>query len=142
MQTVNFFLKFKIGHCHGQSMEMRIEVNDALVVDVREFDQTDYEITLPVMLPGIVKISLAGKDMSKDTILDDRGGIVEDKFIKVVQARFGHVSIDEHQLFKLCECDFQSGKKHDTYWGEPGEVTMRFSTETVVEWHLRNLING
>lgn len=81
---------------------------------------------------NIVKITTYGKDMSKDTLVDNLK-IIKDKHIRIKEMRIGGVRFMEHEVNDLL---------FDPYIGQNKSIEIDLPTKSnLVRWYLRKKEN-
>jgi len=87
--------------------------------------------------PSIFTLDISGKGVS-DTIIDDDGNIIKDKFISVSTLVVDNLRVSQHLLSKIFELttpDNQRIVSH--YWGFNGTVKLDMNASDALEWHLK-----
>jgi hypothetical protein len=125
---------------HNGSMNMLMYVNDELIADYKNTTQETFELSVDVVLPCRFKFILSNKNSNTDTLVDNQGQILADKFIVLKQFFLARVEIPTHKLQATCEYTTDQGIFYDTYWGFNGQAVVDFPYGSAVEWHLRSQI--
>lgn len=123
-------LYFKFGQVRGEYMS--VHVNGVAVVP--DSDENAM-ITLCVDFPCELLITLDGKDNNTDTIVDNDGNIVQDKFVQLTEARVDRIIVNNHFLQKwpVINDSFIT-----CYFGFNGQVSLKFDEPTGFHWLLKN----
>ena len=82
MPQSNFIIDLTIGQFAGQTMSLQIQANNTIVYDNVSPDQPKITVEFKCELPARITFDVAGKQPF-DTLLDELGKIVEDKFVRV-----------------------------------------------------------
>lgn len=133
--TAEFKVTLDVGECNG-FMRTEWYANDQLVADVMPTSTDPIDVCFNLTLPGTVKIVLSGKNMNTDTLVDDSGKTVKDKFIKIKQMSLARHPISEHVYMNLCNVTTEQGIFTTAYFGFPGTVKISFNEADPILWHL------
>lgn len=124
-------LKFEFGIVNGQMMS--IKVNDTDVIDG--------QITLDITLPSAIRIKFSGKN-NNDTVMDENGNIIEDKFIKIEKFLLDDILVPDwilHEKFSY------TTDKHDelplSFIGHNGSAIIDIPEDDVFKFY-RRLMRG
>ena len=128
-------MSLEFGVCNG-SMIADIYSNEILVTTIknaRDEVLIDFETDLPAKL----KIAVSNKDNSLDTLLDDSGLVIQDKYVKLTRLSVGYIPVSSGVLFNICRYTPEHGAEcNNTYWGFNGIATIDISKSDSLDWHL------
>ena len=133
MIYTDFYMRFKFGISNG-SMTMDIYQDKELV---KSFSNVNEELVIfehPIRMGSQLNINLSNK-FGRDTVVQD-GKIVADKFVQLKEMRLGKIPISETILFKICKYHANNQTTIDTYWAFNGQVSISFTQESFIKWHL------
>lgn len=94
-------------------------------------------VNLTVDIPKKLVFTFKGKQ-GEDTVLDDQGLIVRDKYVKINSMSVGFVPIDQNLLYSLCRYTRNNETVNDTFFGFNGELTIDINRDDAILWHLLN----
>jgi hypothetical protein len=126
-------LYFKFGAVHNAYMSAHIV--DATGTRPITKDKNDHAmVETMVDFPGELLILLDGKNNNTDTLIDDSGNIIQDKFIQLTQVKVDRMAVSDHFLQKwpLVNDSFVS-----TYFGFNGQVRLQFNEPNSFYWLLK-----
>lgn len=132
--NLKFFLEF--GRCNG-SMSLNISDNDhqlGFLENVNGIKEFNYEISLP----NKINLHLSNKNTKTDTKIDLQGGIIADKYVKLISMSLGGIPINSMNLFKICRYTVNGQIDFNTYWGFNGLVEIEFNEINFLKWHLKS----
>jgi len=99
----------------------------------------DFDIDLPCTLNVLVN----GKDNSKDTVVDDKGNILEDKFIRIDKICLDNKPLNDNALPKFCKLVTNDSKTIvSNYIGFNGMVSLdlNYSDSLVAHISIQKLL--
>lgn len=122
-------LYFKFGAVHDSYMTVTVNGVTA-VPDHNEQAQ----IETSIIFPGELIIELSGKNNNTDTLVNDAGEIVQDKFVQLTQVRVDRMTVNDHFLQKwpLVNDLFTT-----TYFGFNGQAKLMFDAPSSFHWLLK-----
>lgn len=127
-------LTFEIGHLNGLSMSLRFN-ND------QQYDQFDDKIfyyTTSIHFPTTIVIDVFNKG-PQDTVVDQTGNIIADKYIKLIGIELDGVSADNYYLNeKIVLVKSNNEIVNSSYWGFNGTVTLNFNETNSFYWILHS----
>lgn len=130
-------LEFNIGEIDGKSMCMEIDNN------VYSNLYNGFKYSTSLTFPNVINITLSGKGKN-DTIIDDNGNIIDDKFIQLTKLIVDGIPVDEIYLKThiILHTDDNMIVKSN-YWGFNGKVTIEFNEPNAFLWliHTQNAID-
>jgi hypothetical protein len=122
-------LFFKFGAVHDSYMT--VTVNGVPILPDHN-EQAMIEIS--VEFPSELIIELGGKNNNTDTLLNDAGEIVQDKFVQLTQVRVDRMNVNDNFLQKWPKVNdsFTS-----TYFGFNGQAKLTFDAPSSFHWLLK-----
>jgi len=127
----NLTLEFEIGFLNDHNM--------SLIIDGKLFDSfssPDFVYTKQIELPTAVCIEVRGKGKN-DTLVDDNGLIVKDKYILLKNIRLDGVSCDPVYCHKAITLNTGTDKIKSPYWGFNGFVQIDFNESNGFRWLIK-----
>jgi hypothetical protein len=125
---VNIELSFEFGEVNGV---MSVDLN----INRENIKVTPENKTVQVLttLPTAVIISINGKKPN-DTIVDENGNIIADKYVKLTDIKFDYFPVNEIFLHQKIKFNTENhGIITTSYFGFNGEVILNFNASTVLE---------
>ena len=122
-------LYFKFGAVHNAYMS--VHVNGCPVVPGANERSM---ISIPISFPGELIIELSGKNNNTDTLVNDAGEIVQDKFVQLTQVRVDKMTVNDYFLQKwpIVNDSFAT-----TYFGFNGQAKLTFDAPSSFHWLLK-----
>ena len=107
-------------------------------------DKDYLTVDLIVNWPGTVCIFLSGKDLEKDTQVDQHGNILANKYVKLKGVKVLNMELIEPAIYRFC--NFRSSDmppKSDIFWDRNGIARLDFNEKNPMRWNLRinNMLN-
>ncbi len=135
--TTTIKFRFKIGRYLNTTMSLKVQVNKEILLDVDQFLQDWHELEFSTTLPLTVEFETMGK-MPGDTIVDNDGNILQDKFISIEQMSVDGIWIKqwilESKLFENTTSDIKTnylGQNGITRFQIPYSDIMQFWLDTI-----------
>ena len=131
-------LQMHVSVLKQKSMTIKITSNHRqdLFADL-EHGLFEYETSLT--FPDQILITLDGKGPN-DTVVDDKGNIVEDKFIQLLDINVDGLSCNPHFLHHRIFLTTNSGQTvQSNYWGFNGTVLLDFLQPNSFFWALESV---
>lgn len=122
-------LCFKFGSVHDSYMTVTVN-GVAAVPDHREQACIETSVTFP----GELIIELSGKNNNTDTLVNDAGEIVQDKFVQLTQVRVDKMTVNDHFLQKW---PVVNDSFNTTYFGFNGRAKLTFDAPSSFHWLLK-----
>lgn len=128
------------GECNG-FFDLKIFDQQQTVQLNPEFKQGINEIILDLDLPNTLFFDLQGKNHDCDTEVDDKGNIIRDKYLKVIEFLVDNkpVKSDKTKQMFILQSE-NNGEIHSSYWGFNGKVELDLTYESALDFHLSNLL--
>jgi len=131
MAHTNIKLELEFGESNGL---MVTRAND---VDITPDSAGIHTINVTIDIPGKLVITFDGKQ-GRDTILDDRGQIASDKYVKIKNMSIGFVPVGQNLMYSLCRYERNNEIVNDIFFGFNGELTIHIDNDDAITWHLLN----
>jgi hypothetical protein len=122
-------LCLKFGEVDGAYMSVRINETDILPDDD---GQATVDVT--VSFPGEIIIELYGKNNNTDTLVNEAGEVIKDKFVQLTHVNVDRISVNNHFLQKwpMVNDSFVT-----TYFGFNGQAKLTFDAPSSFHWFLK-----
>lgn len=130
-----------LSNCHLKIHLEFTEVNESCMsVVIQVQDQTSdlspdapgfYVFEHDISLPETVNLVFSGKDMNRDTVLDESGAIIKDKCVIIRKITLDGFAVDKFYLQKHLELDNGSDKIRSNYVGHNGSMALVFDRQNV-----------
>lgn len=119
------------------SMSAKFFTKQNNIFNLLEFKQGLNIVEFDIVLPNSLYIFLDGKDNNCDTVVNDNGEIIQDKFLRIEDILLDLKPIDKNILYKMCKCQTTKGEViHSNHLGFNGIVTLDFNYATSLVTHL------
>jgi len=125
---------FEIGHYNG-TMSLDIVVNGRNILHKGSFESDRYSFATEVEWPCLVELQVSGKNQNQDTLVDESGQVVKDKYIKLLNLQVGGI---ESRLNNIT-LQTDTTELTNTYFGFNGTVPINFDGPDSFMWHLKQL---
>jgi hypothetical protein len=135
----NITLGLEFGLCNG-SMTIEIYQDELLIKKLENITTTTNNVSLKIDFPSQLKIVLSNKNHNTDTILDNNGSIINDKYVILKHLTVGTIPIKIDVLFRLCQYykNQNNNPVNDTYWGFNGVAIIDFNSDNFIKWCLKH----
>lgn len=132
MLTTNISFKLEFSESNGV---MSVSINGT---NVTPDSGSNVVFLQEVILPSQIEILLTGKSL-KDTVLDEKGNILIDKYVKLSNMSIGNIPINKSLLFNICEYtpDGELESIKDTFYAFNGKVLINIDEDDFIKWHLK-----
>jgi hypothetical protein len=126
-------LSFEIGRLRDQSMGLEfINAGNTQRFDSLDDDTFVYETT--ITFPTSMTIRVFNKQRN-DTLVDEQGNIIKDKYIKLLDIQVDGVSCSPYYVSKYVILNTADGRALTTnYWGFNGTVLLDFTEDNSFYW--------
>ena len=124
---VPLYLKFR--EVDGSYMSVRINNTD-VSPDIN--GQAAVDVT--VSFPGEIIIELHGKNNNTDTLVNEAGEVIKDKFVQLSHVNVDRIPVNNHFLQKwpMVNDSFVT-----TYFGFNGQAKLTFDAPSSFHWFLK-----
>jgi hypothetical protein len=126
-----------VGECNGY-MNSQWFVDGIPVADIKPTTNDDISVCFDVKLPCTITVLLSEKNMSTDTVIDNAGNVIQDKFISFKKLSLARMPVPEHIFKNFCNYEIENQTLNTTYCGFPGKLTIKFDEEDPIVWHLKH----
>jgi len=135
----NITLGLEFGLCNG-SMTIEIYQDESLIKKLENITTTTNNVSLDIDFPSQLKIVLSNKNYNTDTIVDNNGSIINDKYVILKHMMIESIPIKIDVLFNICQYykNQTDDPVNDTYWGFNGFAIIDFDSEHFIKWCLKH----
>ena len=139
MNYTKLKLSIEVGLSNG-SMNVEIYSNQQLLANYTDITSNNIELSTDVSLPCHLTFNISNKNPAIDTIVNQQGDIVSDKFMILKGLSLGNIPVQPSLLFAICNycVDGQYISKYDTYWAFNGKVVIDLLNDNFIQWHLEH----
>lgn len=131
--NTNINMELEFGVYHG-SMIVDIYENDRFLLRVDNSTTVNTSIKLPCDLNFV----LSNKNQKLDTLVDETGNVIADKYVVLKKLSAGFVPVADNVLFKTCRLITTDNQEiYNTFWGFNGTATIEFHEDDILRWHLK-----
>ena len=121
--------EFVFGKCNG-SMNLEVYSNDKLISQYINPIEEKILLTTQIDLPTRLKFVTSGKNHNTDTVVDQNGNIIADKYVILQVFKLGLIVVNSNLLFSICS-------NNNTFWGFNEEITIDIDEKDFIKWHLK-----
>ncbi len=132
MTNTTIKLRLRIGRYRGQSMSLIIRANNQIVLDCNQFSTDFHDLEFQCLLPMVLEFETNGKSF-EDTLVDDQGKILQDKFIVVESMSVDSIWIKRWMLglFENATSDIKTN-----YFGQNGIARFQIPYSDIMQFWL------
>ena len=129
-------IEFKFGLVRNESMQVVVSNGEESLVVVPD-DELVGSCAMHIDLPGKLTIEISGKNSEGDTIVDNDGNILEDKFVQISKIALDCFQLHEIFLYQKIKFLTNNGDElYVSYFGFNGTAVLDFDKPTVLEQYL------
>ena len=138
----NINIEFEVGLFNG-SMALEISDPSRHIMLLENIKQSNLIVSFDIEFPTVLTFNITNKNSNKDTVVDDQGKIISDKYIKIKSLHIGRVPVRESLLFDICKYRYNGNEVNNIFWAFNGNVCIDFDADDFISWHIKhnNLIN-
>jgi len=128
---------------YNGSMSANLVANNKIVHTCKFFQPGINKVCINVELPTTINIITDGKDNNIDTLLDDKGNVLNDKFLKIEQMFLDHKPIDPNALYKIIKIHTVDNQLiYSNYIGFNGvtSINLEYSDSLIAHLEINNLL--
>ena len=121
---------------------MTLEIfQDKILLDKLEnITDTSKSVCVSIDLPCQLKFVVSNKNYNNDTLVDNNGLIISDKYVILKNMLIESIPVKINVLFDICQYykNHNAVPINDTYWGFNGVVVIDFDEEDFIKWCLKH----
>ena len=131
MNTVNVSIEFEMGYCNGY-MHCRILNNDKEIFDIKNHNHDVLALDFATGWPTTLQFELTNKDQNKDTIVDENGNILYNKYMRLKKFAVNKLPLIEANLYKIA----LFAGHNETFWDRNETATIELDKGNPTRWLL------
>ena len=131
MNTVNLSVEFEMGYCNGY-MHCRVLNNDKEIFNIRDNKDETLKLNFSTHWPTTLQFELSNKDLDKDTIVDENGNILYNKYMMLKKFLVNNLPLIEPNLYKIAVF----AGKNEIYWDRNETATIELTEDNPTRWLL------
>ena len=127
---------------HG-SMSAKFVANKKILQTVKKFSAGINNVSIDVELPTTINIITDGKDNNNDTLLDDKGNVIKDKFLRIDEISIDKKPIDTNALYKIIKIHtVETHLIYSNYVGFNGvtSINLEYSDSLIAHLQINSLL--
>ncbi len=127
---------------HG-SMSAKFVANNKILQTVKKFKAGTNKVLIDVELPTTINIITDGKDNNNDTLLDDKGNVIKDKFLRIDEIFIDKKPIDTNALYKIIKIHtVEKQLIYSNYVGFNGvsSINLEYSDSLIAHLQINSLL--
>lgn len=130
----NVTLTFEFAGLNDEFMSLQVINGD----EVKNVTPENNTVGLTVEFPTAIKLAVSGKNMDRDTKMDDAGNIIADKHIKLTGLVIDRFTVDPEIVKTLPVIGTADSEFRSSYFGFNGEVILPFEGKSALHWIIKN----
>jgi hypothetical protein len=135
--------EFEVGHCNGTMSVDILHKNGRLFY--ADFTDDIFIVDVDIDWPDTLRMYLSGKNLSKDTKIDQSGNILSNKYIKLRAVRVLNMDLTEAAMYRICNFFPQDGQEisEEIFWDRNGYAEIKFNQKNPMRWnfYINNILN-
>lgn len=136
MSNSKFKIAFSAGHCRG-AMGLIVRSGQNFIAEFSSVPDHPWNVEFDVALPVRLTFEVWGKDMH-DTLVDDRGGILQDKFVRIDGLMIDRVWVKKWLLESRLIQFYPTGDTMvlTNYLGKNGQAVLEITHDNSLDFML------
>ena len=131
MNKVNISIEFEMGYCNG-NMHCRVLNNAKEIFDIKNIKDEILKLDFTTDWPTTLQFELTNKDQNKDTIVDENGNILYNKYMRLKNFAVNNLPLIQPNLYKIA----LFAGKNETFWDKNETATIELSEANPTRWLL------
>lgn len=131
MNKVHVSIEFEMGYCNGY-MHCRILNNDKEIFDIKNHNHDVLALDFATDWPATLQFELTNKDLKNDTIVDENGNILYNKYMILKKFSVNNLPLIEPNLYKIA----RFGGHNETFWDRNETATIELAEDNPTRWLL------
>ena len=123
-------------------MSAKFVANKKILQTVKKFSAGINNVSIDVELPTTINIITDGKDNNNDTLLDDKGNVIKDKFLRIDEISIDKKPIDTNALYKIIKINtVEKQLIYSNYVGFNGvtSINLEYSDSLIAHLQINSL---
>ena len=124
-------------------MSAKFVANNKILQTVKKFKTGTNKVLIDVELPTTINIITDGKDNNNDTLLDDKGNVIKDKFLRIDEISIDKKPIDTNALYKIIKIHtVEKQLIYSNYVGFNGvtSINLEYSDSLIAHLQINSLL--
>ena len=124
-------------------MSAKFVANKKILQTVKKFSAGINNVSIDVELPTTINIITDGKDNNNDTLLDDKGNVIKDKFLRIDEISIDKKPIDTNALYKIIKINtVEKQLIYSNYVGFNGvtSINLEYSDSLIAHLQINSLL--
>tara|TARA_E500000318_G_scaffold87622_1_gene84603 strand:- start:500 stop:877 length:378 start_codon:yes stop_codon:yes gene_type:complete len=124
-------------------MSAKFVANNKILQTVKKFKAGTNKVLIDVELPTTINIITDGKDNNNDTLLDDKGNVIKDKFLRIDEIFIDKKPIDTNALYKIIKIHtVEKQLIYSNYVGFNGvsSINLEYSDSLIAHLQINSLL--
>ena len=124
-------------------MSAKFVANKKILQTVKKFSAGINNVSIDVELPTTINIITDGKDNNNDTLLDDKGNVIKDKFLRIDEISIDKKPIDTNALYKIIKINtVEKQLIYSIYVGFNGvtSINLEYSDSLIAHLQINSLL--
>jgi hypothetical protein len=124
-------------------MSAKFVANKKILHTVKKFSAGINNVSIDVELPTTINIITDGKDNNNDTLLDDKGNVIKDKFLRIDEISIDKKPIDTNALYKIIKIHtVEKQLIYSNYVGFNGvtSINLEYSDSLIAHLQINSLL--
>jgi hypothetical protein len=124
-------------------MSAKFVANKKILQTVKKFSEGINNVSIDVELPTTINIITDGKDNNNDTLLDDKGNVIKDKFLRIDEISIDKKPIDTNALYKIIKIHtVEKQLIYSNYVGFNGvtSINLEYSDSLIAHLQINSLL--
>ena len=124
-------------------MSAKFVANKKILKTVKKFSAGINNVSIDVELPTTINIITDGKDNNNDTLLDDKGNVIKDKFLRIDEISIDKKPIDTNALYKIIKIHtVEKQLIYSNYVGFNGvtSINLEYSDSLIAHLQINSLL--
>jgi hypothetical protein len=124
-------------------MSAKFVANKKILQTVKKFSPGINNVSIEVELPTTINIITDGKDNNNDTLLDDKGNVIKDKFLRIDEISIDKKPIDTNALYKIIKIHtVEKQLIYSNYVGFNGvtSINLEYSDSLIAHLQINSLL--
>lgn len=131
MNKVNISIEFEMGYCNGY-MNCRILNNNKEIFNIKNHNDKILTLDFATDWPTTLQFELTNKDLKEDTVVDENGNILYNKYMMLKKFAVNNLPLIEPNLYKIAKF----AGHNETFWDRNETATIELDRGNPTRWLL------
>jgi len=124
-------MEFEMGACNGY-MQCRVLNDDKEIFDIKNHNSKILTLDFATDWPTTLQFELSNKDLNNDTVIDENGNIVYNKYMMLKKFAVNNLPLIEPNLYKIAVF----AGKNEIFWDRNETATITLGEKNPTRWLL------